>query len=875
MNRTGFHAFYFYEKTERSRIMRKHQQEQILKLLQTINLAQSKGLYADCQEGAVSIGNYIESIEGEGTETVALLEEYCELLFKAGKGEIKEKLLRKHLIKIENSVILELKSNRIEMVFLLYKASMSDSLESIYLAAKDDPDCDAYWIPIPYFELNADRTLGTVHYEGADCYGENIVCIDWQKYDIEARHPDVIFTHYAYDDNVNNATIHPFFYSKHLREHCYQLLYVPYFVAPGDTVDEYCGYLPGVLSAHHVIVQSEAVRQSYIEHYKKFDKEFGWKRRFGKAEEKFLALGSPKFDKIINTKREDCEIPPEWRRLIFNPDGSRKKIILYNTHMFAWINGGLAYFEKLRSVFDLFRSRDDVVLWWRPHPNTELNIRTKRPQWINEYKVLVDDYKHSGWGVYDDTPDLHRAIAWSDAYYGDGSSLVLMYQVTGKPIMLQKIEPLNDTARRNQLLFENLCEAEGFLWCTALDFNALFRLDPMSLQAEYMGSVPGEKSNGERLYRSLIYADGKLYFAPLKAERIAIYDIKRNTFQTMQVNEDCVKAQRPDYLRFKFYDVVSLDGNIYFIPYCYPAIVAYDTNTQELNYLDSWLDKSKPSQAFKNGRGYFCEAIYDSGNIIMPRFDKDSIVVFDEQNMSFNTFDVTQSDKGYRSICFDGNNYWMVSLDGKILRANKSLDTFSPVNLDKDFTSGKGNEFIAMVYLDGFLWAFPFNAKFTLRIDTNSMEAAIATDFPDVDAPDKWSSFEDIRYFFAKTIANKIYAHTGGYNPKFIEYDPQTGTRRVTEIYISEGDIPKIEALRRRTFNENVSEDMAPNDCNFREQFVWISDLVDNIVQEGDSSGYKAQVVGRARIRRNTIANLDGTAGQKIYEIAKKAVLGV
>jgi hypothetical protein len=47
----------------------------------------------------------------------------------------------------------ELKPNQIEVAFLSYKASMSDCIETIYLAAKADPMCDAYWIPIPYYTI--------------------------------------------------------------------------------------------------------------------------------------------------------------------------------------------------------------------------------------------------------------------------------------------------------------------------------------------------------------------------------------------------------------------------------------------------------------------------------------------------------------------------------------------------------------------------------------------------------------------------------------------------------------------------------------------------------------------------------------------------
>ena len=44
------------------------------------------------------------------------------------------------------------------------------------------------------------------------------------------------------------------------------------------------------------------------------------------------------------------------------------------------------------------------------------------------------------WKLLIDTADLHRAIALSDAYYGDWSSVVSLYEKTGKPILIQNAD---------------------------------------------------------------------------------------------------------------------------------------------------------------------------------------------------------------------------------------------------------------------------------------------------------------------------------------------------------------------------------------------------------------------------------------------------
>ena len=407
--------------------MRKHQRKNILELFKTINEAQNNGLYADCQQAAIGVGEFIESIEGEGTSTVALLEEYCELLFQADNGEVSEKQLHRHLIKIENSVKSELKPNRIEIAFLSYKASMSDSIKSIYLAAKDDPGCDAYWIPIPYFDREPDGSFGKTRYEGAEYYGDDIEITDWRSYNLEERRPDAIFTFNPYDAGNFVTSVDPGFYCERLREFTELLVYVPYFVVAGESIAEHFSIIAGCVYAHKVIIQSEKLREAYLNVFK--DK---YGSRFGKPEDKFVALGSPKFDETINRNRDDYELPDGWRNLI-----GGKKVVLYNTSLGTLLGANEQYLKKLRYVFGSFNNRDDAVLWWRPHPLSEATYSSMRRHLIDEYNQIVESYKSAGRGIYDDTYDLHRAIAVSDAYYGDISSLVALYGITGKPVVIQ------------------------------------------------------------------------------------------------------------------------------------------------------------------------------------------------------------------------------------------------------------------------------------------------------------------------------------------------------------------------------------------------------------------------------------------------------
>ena len=446
-------------------------QEEIKKALEQNNLILAQDMISGAQESAILLGEKIEKTEGEVNaaephRTVACIEEYCELLFRVfediNKNTVSvskgQKLLRKQLIKIENSAKNDIVVRK-EIVFFPYKASMWDSLESVYLAAKADPDCDAYCVPIPYYTLNPDHSLGEMHYEGNVRpdgtpieYPEGIEITDWQEYDFEERKPDVVYIHNGYDNWNLVTSVHPRFYSGNLKKYTDKLVYIPYFVL--DEIDpdneqaveamkHFC-FMPGIINADKVIVQSEDMKKIYVSEYLKAAKEHGLQGKHldrEYLEQKFLGLGSPKYDRVCATRKEDLNIPQEWLHVIERADGSWKKIILYNTGIAALLAFNEKWVDKIENVLKIFmENQDEIALLWRPHPLIESTMKSMRPEVLQKYMILKERYLAEGWGIYDETADVDRAVVLSDAYYGDGSSVVQLYKQTGKPIMIQNVE---------------------------------------------------------------------------------------------------------------------------------------------------------------------------------------------------------------------------------------------------------------------------------------------------------------------------------------------------------------------------------------------------------------------------------------------------
>ena len=410
-------------------------------------------LLEQCQSCAISLGERIEAIEGRGCPVIPFLENYCERIY-----EIYEKIgrscpvhaasvydaLTAELSQIEDSIKKQI-SVKTEVVFLPYKASMWDSMESVWRAADAEPGCDAYVIPIPYYDKKPDGSFEAFHYEGG-MYPDYVPITDYRDYQFAQRQPDIIFIHNPYDEYNYLTSVHPFFYARNLKPFTEKLVYIPYFIMGEPDPDnkeevEYISHFcttPGVIYGDKVIVQSEAMRQVYVNVMTKFMEGHGFVRQ--DWEEKILSLGSPKTDKVLTVGREDQKIPEEWMKVIKKKDGSLKKVVMYNTGLSTFLQNSRQYLDKMRDVFRIFREvNHNVALLWRPHPLLRDTIRTMRESLADDYERLLEEYCREGWGIYDDSGNLNRAIAVSDAYYGDGSSVVQLYEKVKKPVLIQNV----------------------------------------------------------------------------------------------------------------------------------------------------------------------------------------------------------------------------------------------------------------------------------------------------------------------------------------------------------------------------------------------------------------------------------------------------
>ncbi|WP_368654379.1 CDP-glycerol glycerophosphotransferase family protein [Ornithinibacillus sp. 4-3] len=311
---------------------------------------------------------------------------------------------------------------KLEVLFIPYKFSMWDSLESIWLAAEADPRCNSRVMPIPYYDRDENGLLADFHYEVDSFMKHDIPVVSYKEYDYTVIQPDVIYYHNPYDGNNRVTSVSPEFYSDKLKHYTNMMVYVPYFVAgnyKGIEKERSFARAPGLINADKVILQSEVLKNVYIE--------------LGANPNKMEVLGSPKLDSIYNLEKK-AHIPSNWQKL------NDKKVTLLNSSIGDFLKEN-NYLSDLRQNIENILSNDELGLIWRPHPLFETTIKSMKTDKALEYKAIKKLVSAHPNAIIDNNEDMLSAFYFSDALVSDSSSLIYLYIMTGKPVYILYTDP--------------------------------------------------------------------------------------------------------------------------------------------------------------------------------------------------------------------------------------------------------------------------------------------------------------------------------------------------------------------------------------------------------------------------------------------------
>lgn len=661
----------------------------------------ASNLFAACQEAAMQMGEMLEENEPPLTELVVELEKYCELIYclYTGEQDDREELvnrLKKAVADIRTGVQDGVSEEKVKAVFLPYNASMWDAFDSVYRAARADPRFDVKVVPIPYYSLNPQGRPREEHYEGREIakYAE---ITDYRTYNLATEQPDVVFIHNPYDDCNYVTRILERFFSSELVKYTPHLVYIPYYISKDRPMNG-STHMPGVQNAWRVFVQNEAVRGQYIQE--------------GIVPEKVVALGSPKLDMVACTAKQ--ELPEEWSVL------KGKRIFFYNTALSDILGEREKFLKKVRQVVSIFEEQKDSALLWRPHPLSVSTMKAMAPELLEGYLEIVKNFKKSGAGVFDESGELNRAIAVSDAYIGNiDSSVSQLYEATGKPVFY--VEYYDPEFTGEDRWARGICEevVDRKLYMFSWEYNRIFIYDMDSRELRMEQGDPRYAPYAKYLYMRSIAIGNVIYFGLGYAKAILKYDTASGRKKLIELGE----GNGPNH----YYpgEYVHYKGKLYMLPNCCEEhIKVLDLRTDEVTHIKTHYRQQFPESENLGTQTFFGDNIVVGDFVWRVCWQGTFLQKFDLLHNRLEYIAINGLKEPLCSIAFDGRYFWLVARFGtKIYKwnpqKNQIIHTFE---IERTHRCLNNRVFLYTHFLKNGLWIIFREEYVVIRIDVVSGE---------------------------------------------------------------------------------------------------------------------------------------------------------
>ncbi len=140
------------------------------------------------------------------------------------------------------------------------------------------------------------------------------------------------------------------------------------------------------------------------------------------------------------------------------------------------------------------------------------------------------------------------------------------------------------------IAFRDIAIRDNTGWFFNVGYNAIMSVNLLSGEVSLEAFAPDDSVGGFEYFASIEIYDEKLYLAPRSDKRICIYSIKTKTFEFVDLDlENYCDCDEHTYNLFN--TVKEIDGNIYFFPGRFHALVKLDPKDNGLEYISDWYSE--------------------------------------------------------------------------------------------------------------------------------------------------------------------------------------------------------------------------------------------------------------------------------------------
>ena len=299
----------------------------------------------------------------------------------------------------------------------------------------------------------------------------------------------------------------------------------------------------------------------------------------------------------------------------------------------------------------------------------------------------------------------------------------------------------------------NMVEENGKIWMALLNTNGICEVDRAAQQGRICGIFEEEPLNRKYLYGCVEKVGKYLFFAPLLAEKIAVFDLEHKKIFYISLKE-MDGTYKENTREPKFWNVFRHQSSVYLLGYSYPAIVKIDITSMEVTYIVNSLKKVREISKYGNASVYFGDGqVLYNHKVLLPLVCINGVLELDLKTLSTKLIKVNVSMEGIGGIAsLDGEKVWISGRgDGADRvacweRTSGIVREFSVPNISGNMP----DPFFAPVCTEKKIFLLPISAPYiyTMDIPECSIKECSIHDIPE--------AAEELLWKDGRTIAVKL-----------------------------------------------------------------------------------------------------------------------
>ncbi len=438
---------------------------------------------------------------------------------------------------------------------------------------------------------------------------------------------------------------------------------------------------------------------------------------------------------------ENRIFPDNWKEVVRG-----KKVILYNTGVSSLLGGREKRIEKMKWVFQTFKEHPEVVLWWRPHPLELSTLQSMLPELEEQYMAVKQQYIEENIGVLDESVDLNRAIAISDAYYGAWSSVAELYKAAGTPVLYENNYIKEKGRIPTAFVPAAICVKSETIWFIQHNSNKLIGINRETSAVEKIINISCEPPFCNRLYYWIIDIGSGFLLLFGDSGNIYEYEIER----------DIIKIHKPQKGNFVFSGeaVIEKNSKLLLFPYGGSDIQEYDYKLNTFDKKRFCENKIKIAKCFE----------MVGSNVYMVGKESNTLYQYNLTKGGTAIVHIGEKDNKYWGVRRAGSYYVLPHIDKEVVTLwnEETGEVIELTEFPEKYTCMKGWAYFDMFERAGKLYVFPAYANMILKIDieTRTITQVFSNVFIHADYNTGSELYSGQIYIYAEKKQQYVYAYS-------------------------------------------------------------------------------------------------------------------